>query len=99
LTGENCGLPPEPSLGTHFFQDLLESQIYPLALQLDDPKTVFNRAILEKAPNHLLEFCPDAHQFEKSLHVAKVTDILPGGFLRILMHDEVGRALAFLVHG
>lgn len=99
LAGENCGLPPEPSLGTHFFQDLLESQIYPLALQLDDPKTVFNRALLEKVPNHLLRFCPDAHQFEKTLHVVKVTDIIPGGFLRILMHDEVARALAFLVHG
>ena len=99
LAGENCGLPPEPSLGTHFFQDLLESQIYPLALQLDDPKTVFNRAILEKAPNHLLEFCPDSDQFENCLHVVKISDILSGGFLRVLMHDEVGRALAFLVRG
>jgi len=34
LAGEGFGLPPEPSLGTHFFQDLLESQIYPLAIQL-----------------------------------------------------------------
>jgi hypothetical protein len=99
LTGENCGLPPEPSLGTHFFQDLLESQIYPLALQLDDPKTVFNRAMLDNAPNHLLEFCPDALQFENCLHVVKITDILPGGFMRVLMHDEVSKALAFLVHG
>ncbi len=99
LTGENCGLPPEPSLGTHFFQDLLESQIYPLALQLDDPKTIFNRAMLEKVPNHLLEFCPDSLQFEDCLHVVKISDILPEGFLRVLMHDEVGRALAFLVRG
>ncbi len=99
LTGENCGLPPEPSLGTHFFQDLLESQIYPLALQLDDPKTNFNRGLLEKAPNHLLEFCPDSSQFENCLHVVKITDILSGGFLRVLMHDEIGRALAFLVRG
>ncbi len=99
LTGENYGLPPEPSLGTHFFQDLLESQIYPLALQLDDPKTTFNRGLLEKAPNHLLEFCPDSSQFENCLHVVKITDILSGGFLRVLMHDEIGRALAFLVRG
>jgi hypothetical protein len=99
LAGENCGLPPEPSLGTHFFQDLLESQIYPIALQLDDPKSVFNRDMLTKAPSHLLEFCPDAKQFEKSLHLVKITDIIPDGFLRILMHDEIGRALAFLVHG
>lgn len=99
LAGENCGLPPEPSLGTHFFQDLLESQIYPIALQLDDPKSVFNRDLLTKTPNHLLEFCPDAQQFEKSLHLVQITDIIPSGFLRILMHDEIGRALAFLVHG
>lgn len=97
LAGEGCGLPPEPSLGTHFFQDLLESQIYPLALQLDDPKTVFNRTLLENAPNHLLEFCPDAAQFAKSLLLVKITDLLPRAFLRVIMHDEIGRALGFLV--
>jgi hypothetical protein len=97
LAGEDCGLPPEPSLGTHFFQDLLESQIYPLALQMDDPKTVFNRTMLENAPNRLLEFCTDASQFTSSLLVVKVSDMLAKSFLRVIMHDEAGKALAFLV--
>ena len=32
LAGPGIGPAPEPSLGTHFFQDLLEQQIYPLAI-------------------------------------------------------------------
>ena len=95
LAGENCGLPPEPSLGTHFFQDLLESQIYPLALQLDDPRTTFQRRLLENAPNHLVEIAPDLTGYASSLRVIKVNDIAPGMTLRILMHDEVGKALGY----
>lgn len=95
LAGENCGLPPEPSLGTHFFQDLLESQIYPLALQLDDPTTTFQRRLLENAPNHLAELDPDLSGYSKVLRAIKVSDIAPGKTLRILMHDEVGKALGY----
>jgi hypothetical protein len=95
LAGENCGLPPEPSLGTHFFQDLLESQIYPLALQLDDPKTYFQQELLETAPNHLYDFAPDSQIFTDCLRLIKVNDLAPGKTLRILMHDEAGKALAY----
>ena len=95
LAGENCGLPPEPSLGTHFFQDLLEAQIYPLALQLDDPKTIFNRTILENAANHLVEYAPNLASFNDCLRLVRVSDISPGKSLRILMHDAIGKALAF----
>ncbi len=95
LAGQNCGLPPEPSLGTHFFQDLLESQIYPLALQLDDPKTIFRRRLLEDSPNHLAELAPDLTAMENALRVIRISDIAPGKSLRILMHDEVGKALGY----
>lgn len=95
LAGENCGLPPEPSLGTHFFQDLLESQIYPLALQLDDAHTFFNRRLLETSPNHLAELAPDLTVFENALRIIRIADIAPGKTLRILMHDEAGKALGF----
>ena len=42
LAGKNIGHAPEPSLGTHFFQDLLEAQIYPLAIMLDDEQNSFS---------------------------------------------------------
>jgi len=51
LAGEHGGLPAEPSLGTHFFQDLLEAQIYPLALQMDNPATIFKREFFDQAEN------------------------------------------------
>jgi hypothetical protein len=41
LAGQGIGPAPEPSLGTHFFQDLLEQQIYPLAIYLDDRRKYF----------------------------------------------------------
>ena len=96
VAGEECGLPPEPSLGTHFFQDLLESQIYPLALQLDDPRTILNTRLLENSPNHLVEWNPEAERFTDCLRLVKIGDLLAGHKLRILMNEELGRAIAYL---
>jgi hypothetical protein len=98
LAGENGGLPAEPSLGTHFFQDLLEAQIYPLALQMDNPATVFKREFFDQSENHLTDLLPDAAEFEPSLRLLRVEDAYPGQTLRIIMNDDVGRAVAFLVN-
>ena len=46
VTGKGRGAVPEPSFGTHFFQDLLEAQIYPLAVNLDDDRAFINEAHL-----------------------------------------------------
>ncbi|MCX6055208.1 MAG: PEP/pyruvate-binding domain-containing protein [Chloroflexi bacterium] len=96
MAGENCGLPPEPSLGTHFFQDLLEAQIYPLALQLDNPKTIFNSSFFNHCPNHLLEWTPFEQKFDQCLFLLKVDDYAKGKTITILMNDEVGKVLAYL---
>ncbi len=97
LAGENCSLPPEPSLGTHFFQDLLEAQIFPLALHLDNPGTDFNNDFFEKTPNHLTERLPEARKFEKVLRLIRVEDAKPGYTMRVLMNEEAGKAIAFLI--
>ncbi len=97
LAGADCGLPPEPSLGTHFFQDLLEAQIYPLALHLEDPKTDFNETFFEKLPNHLSDRLSEAKEFENCLRLIRVEDAQPGHTLRILMNDEINKAVAFLI--
>ncbi len=56
ITGKGYGAVPEPSLGTHFFQDLLEAQIYPLALNLDDTRAIMNNKFFYKTPNQLSSF-------------------------------------------
>ena len=97
LAGEGYGLPPEPSLGTHFFQDLLESQIYPLAIQLDDSRSQFNNEFFTDSPNRLLEWLPDAGSLTGTLKVIRVEDYAPRSHLKVVMNDEIGKAVAFLV--
>jgi len=97
LAGEGCGLPPEPSLGTHFFQDLLESQIYPLALHMDDPRTYFNEAFFNGSPNRSGEFIQANPKFVNCLRLINVADYAPGKKIKILMRSDISRAVAFLV--
>ncbi len=99
LTGQGYGPAPEPSLGTHFFQDLLESQIYPLALYLDDPDVEFNRDFFYKSPNHLLEYLPGEEDLLNCLHIIHVSDYKPGYKLEIVMDGVKGIAAAFFRKG
>ncbi|MCC6146418.1 MAG: PEP/pyruvate-binding domain-containing protein [Anaerolineaceae bacterium] len=96
LAGKDVGPEPEPSLGTHFFQDLLESQIYPLAIYLDDAATVFNHKFFYQTPNHLQEWVQTDEKMERCLRVIKVKDYRPGTCMQIVMNDEMGQAIAFI---
>jgi len=97
LAGQGFGLPPEPSLGTHFFQDLLEAQIYPLAIYLDDPASVFCRDCLDSAPDHAAEYMDTPREVADALRLLRVTDIQPGHCLQLVMDDTRNQALAFFI--
>jgi hypothetical protein len=96
LTGKGIGPELEPSFGTHFFQDLVESNIYPLNINLDDHGVVFNRAFFYKTPNHLSDFIRSDEGLLNALRLIKVDDFSPGCSMTLIMNDEVGKALAFL---
>jgi len=66
---EGGNLMPELSFGTHFFQDLVESEIFYLALFPQRENVVFNKDRLAKMPNHLTHLAPEAAKYE---HVVKV---------------------------
>jgi hypothetical protein len=97
LTGEGIGLLPEPSFGTHFFQDLVEANIYPLAIYLDDTDVVFNRRFFYDTPNQLADFIPGEGPLADCLRVIDVRAFRPGYHLNLVMDDDQGRAAAFLV--
>lgn len=97
LAGEHVGLPPEPSLGTHFFQDLMESQIYPLAIPLDDEENYIDRAFFDQSPNHLREYLDVDDLIFHTLRVIEVQDYRPGHHIQVLMNDDDSRAVAFWV--
>lgn len=97
LAGANIGLPPEPSLGTHFFQDLLESQIYPLAIPLDDPENHINAAFFDDSPNCVSENLELEPQIRAALRLIRVADFRADHHIRLLMDDDENRAVAYLV--
>ncbi len=97
LTGEGFGHAPEPSFGTHFFQDLLESQIYPLAINLDDKRVAFDRKFFYDTPNHLAAFLPDEARLQNCLRVIKCSDFRDGYRLVLAMDDEKGKAVAYFI--
>lgn len=96
VTGHGVGEGPEASFGTHFFQDLVESNIYPLAVYLDDEDTIFNRAFFYDTPNRLTEFLPKHSTWESTLRLIHVPDYRFGHHLELVMDDEAGRSVAFL---
>jgi hypothetical protein len=96
MTGPGIGVAPEPSLGTHFFQDLMEAKIYPLAVDLADERSLFQTVWIANAPNHLLEFLPMEERFRDVIKVVWVEDIRSGHHLRVIMNDEQNTAVAFL---
>jgi hypothetical protein len=96
MAGQGIGLPPEPSLGTHFFQDLLEGQIYPLAIQFDDPQSRLNRDFFYGAPDHTAKFVHIDPKLASSLRLLCVADFRANCHLRLVMNDDKGEAVAYL---
>lgn len=89
------GITPEPSYGTHFFQDLVEAQIYPLAVYPDLPGDMLNQAWLDRAQNLLGALLPEAEPLQNVLKVIHIPTQRPGHLLEISMDGE--RAVAYFV--
>ena len=94
LSGEGIGPAPEPSLGTHFFQDLLEGQIFPLATYISEDS--FNRSFFYDTPNRLPEWIKVEPALLDRLRLIKVSDYREDHHLELVMNGDEGRALAFL---
>jgi hypothetical protein len=101
LAGEGISAAPEASFGTHFFQDLVESNIYPLAIYLEDDDVIFNRSFFYDSPNQIRLFLPDGPagcEADDSgcLRLISVSIFRMGCHLELVMDDEQGRSVAFL---
>jgi hypothetical protein len=87
---------PEPSYGTHFFQDLVEAKIYPLAISSSGGSRAFNRSFFEDSPNHLADVLPDDAEWADLVRVIRVEDATDGLQLSLVMDGESDRAIAYL---
>jgi pyruvate,water dikinase len=90
------GYIPDPSFGTHFFQDLVEASIRYLPLYPDDPGIIFNEEFLITEENRLESLLPD---FAYLCNVIKVIDVASasgGQLLQVYMNGDAEEAVALL---
>jgi len=87
---------PEPSFGTHFFQDLVESDIRYLPIYPDDPEMIFNESFFRASENILGEILPEYTELADTLKVIDVARSAEGLLLSILMNTELEKAVGIL---
>ena len=96
VSGKGVGTAPEPSLGTHFFQDLMEAQIFPLAVNLDESGVSFRRDFFYDSPNSITNWIKCTETTCQAIRLITVSDYRPGHHLDLAMDDEAGLAVAYL---
>jgi pyruvate,water dikinase len=96
IAREEAGHIPEVSYGTHFFQDLVESDILYLPVYPDDASTDFNTGFFSHSPNILKDLLPELSNFEDIVHVIDVPMATGGALAKVVADPETRNAVCFL---
>ncbi len=96
---EKGGVRPEASFGTHFFQDLVEADIVPLAILPGEAGHRLADERLRSAPNGIRQLVPDCSDaLAAAVRVCRAADLddaeLPRT-LRVVLDGESGRAMGY----
>ncbi|OHB61887.1 MAG: pyruvate, phosphate dikinase [Planctomycetes bacterium RBG_13_46_10] len=86
---------PEPSFGTHFFQDMVEARIRYIPLYPDDQAVVFNEQFLSSSYNMMPAILPEYAHLADVVHVIDVPSCKNDNVLKILMNADIGQAVGF----
>jgi hypothetical protein len=65
---------PDLSFGTHFFQDMVEMNIFYMAIYLEQEKVIFNTAWMQSMSNIMEELVPEDRQYADVVHVYDVRE-------------------------
>jgi hypothetical protein len=87
---------PEPSFGTHFFQDLIEAQICYLPLYPDETNMILNLDFIKGSQNILAKILPEFSSLEEIVHVVDIPDQTNGSALNVYMNIEQEQAIAVI---
>jgi hypothetical protein len=88
---EGGNLMPELSFGTHFFQDLVESDIFYVAIFPQQAGCTFNEEFIERMPNALDKIVPERAKYAEIVKVCEVRD----GQLQIVSDVVSQKAVCF----
>ena len=86
---------PEATYGTHFFNDLVESEIIPLAIYPDTAECTFRKEFLLNAPNRLRDFAPDFMDLDPVIRVIHVPASTNGLFLQVIQDGRNQRGMGY----
>lgn len=92
----NDGITPEVSYGTHFFNDLIEADITPLALYPDEPGIVFNREFLINSPSKTEEITRVKDQLEGVVRVIHIPTVTGGRKLHVYLNGAQNEGVGFV---
>ena len=86
------GAAPEVSYGTHFFNDLVEAQVIPIALFPGEANVIFNEEFLLGSENKLTEYDPESSFLEEVVKVIHVPSVMEGRMLQVFQdgHEQEG---------
>ena len=87
---------PDPSFGTHFFQDLVETSIRYLPLYPDDHGIIFNEQFLTTTKNILPDMLPDFTNLADVVRVIDIPAVTQGQVLQVMMNADKEQALGRL---
>jgi len=90
VASNKSGFAAEPSYGTHFFQDLVESQIYPLAVYPEEPGDHLNLDFIRQSKNQIGEFISEPTKASRCIKVVHIPTERPGYQMDLIMDGQSG---------
>jgi hypothetical protein len=87
---------PELSFGTHFFHDLVETEIHVLPLWPDGEHGYFNWEFFQNSPCSLARLLPQDASLAPYIRVIDIPDVSYGRFLHLLMNGQEEEAIGFI---
>jgi len=96
ITGGD-GLVPDVSLGTHFFNDIVEWDMLYMGLYLKHEGSFLNEDFLRKAPNKFRDILPSASdEMLQAIKVVDICDLTPRAELKINANTLRQHAICYL---
>jgi hypothetical protein len=96
IAREEMGHVPEVSYGTHFFQDLVESQIIYLPVYPGDKEASYNNGFFQDSLNVLKDLLPELTEFSSIVSLIDVPASSGGRHAQIMADPKSQRAICFL---
>lgn len=93
------GLVPDVSLGTHFFNDLVEMDMLYLAIYPEHENSVLNHELLGSLPNCLTRMAQDAERWQDAVRVICAGDNSPTDAVQLTLNVDALNQQAVLYVG